>query len=107
LDARLLTETPETVLPDAPDFLLTHTAQHLPAISQRRETGTVRVCDRVMPADELPIIGRLPDAEGVTVAVTHSGVTLAPLIAALLAEEILTGKLPPILRPFSPHRFVR
>lgn len=106
LDARLLTENAETVLRDAPAFLMTHATRHLPAPVSGQETGTARLCERVMPADELPIIGRLPDAEGITVAVTHSGVTLAPLIAALLAEEIFTGKLPPVLRPYSPHRFL-
>jgi len=60
---------------------------------------------RPLPGDERPIVGPLPGLTGVYVAVTHSGVTLGPLLARLLAEEIATGKMPPLLAPYRPDRF--
>jgi glycine/D-amino acid oxidase-like deaminating enzyme len=39
--------------------------------------------------------------------VTHSGVTLGPLIGRLLAQEILTGEVEPVAAPFRPDRFPR
>ncbi len=41
--------------------------------------------DRPVPADGLPIVGAV--AEGVYVAVLHSGITLGPIIAELIAKE--------------------
>lgn len=108
LDECLKTEPTEAVSHDAPDLLISHTIKYASLLSSNQifSSPDLRVCDRVMPADELSIVGRLPDIEGIIVAVTHSGITLAPLIAALLAEETLTGKLPMALRPYSPARFL-
>jgi glycine/D-amino acid oxidase-like deaminating enzyme len=38
-------------------------------------------------------------------AVTHSGVTLGPLLGRLLAQTVATGQTDPLLAPFSPDRF--
>ena len=46
---------------------------------------------RPMPGDEEPIIGYVPGVRGVYVAVMHSGVTLAPIIGRLVAEEVVHG----------------
>jgi len=59
---------------------------------------------RPTPADGLPAIGRMPGTEGLYVAVTHSGVTLAPLVGELAANEIATGRRDPDLRPYDPGR---
>lgn len=57
---------------------------------------------RPVPADGLPVIGHpLP---GLSVAVMHSGVTLAAITGELLAQEILTGAESPLLAPFRPAR---
>jgi glycine/D-amino acid oxidase-like deaminating enzyme len=37
--------------------------------------------------------------------VTHSGVTLGPLIGRLLAREILTSEVDPLIAPFRADRF--
>ncbi len=58
---------------------------------------------RVMPLDEYPILGFV--APGLYVAATHSGVTLAPLIGELAAQEILDGVQVPMLAPYRPSRF--
>ncbi len=51
----------------------------------------VRVGQRPMPADGLPLIGPVPEAEGAYVAVMHSGVTLAPKAGRLIASELVGG----------------
>ena len=38
-------------------------------------------------------------------AVTHSGITLGPLVGRLLAREMLTGEVDPLIAPFRPDRF--
>lgn len=67
----------------------------------------VRVGVRPMPADGHSVVGEVPDAPGVFLAATHSGVTLAPVIGELLAENILGGRAPPQIEPFGCHRFQR
>ena len=44
---------------------------------------------RAIPPDGLPLVGRLPDSPWLYHVVTHSGVTLAPLLGRLVAEEIV------------------
>ena len=50
-----------------------------------------QVCVRPLPVDGHPIVGRLPGAEWLYVAVTHSGVTLAAHLSRLLTAD-LTGR---------------
>jgi glycine/D-amino acid oxidase-like deaminating enzyme len=64
-----------------------------------------RVCVRPMPADGRSVVGWLPGAGGVYVAVTHSGVTLAAHLAGLIAAEIVTGTAAAELTPYRPSRF--
>ncbi len=66
---------------------------------------TARVGHRPMPADGRSIVGCLPGCDNLFVAVTHSGITLAPAIGALLAEEVSGGSVSPLLREFRPDRF--
>ena len=58
---------------------------------------------RPTPEDGVSIAGCVQP--GVSVAVTHSGITLAPILAKLLASEILTGARDPLLASFGPERF--
>jgi glycine/D-amino acid oxidase-like deaminating enzyme len=84
----------------------------------RRVTGVLddatvtgyRVCVRPMPADGQSIVGWLPDAPGIYVAVTHSGVTLGAHLAALIAADLLSADEPgdadeAELAPYRPGRF--
>ncbi len=84
----------------------------------RRVTGVLddatvtgyRVCVRPMPADGQSIVGWLPGAPGVYVAVTHSGVTLGAHLAALITAELLSADGPggadeAELAPYRPGRF--
>ena len=57
---------------------------------------------RPTPADGFPAVGRLK--QGLYVAVTHSGVTLAPAIGLFAASELLEGTRDPLLAPYSADR---
>ena len=65
----------------------------------------IQVCARPMPVDGQSIVGRLPGAPGLYVAVTHSGVTLAAHLSRLIAAELITGTPPAPLTPYNPARF--
>jgi glycine/D-amino acid oxidase-like deaminating enzyme len=58
-----------------------------------------------MPSDRLPIVGPLPWLEGLYLAVSHSGVTVAPALGRLVADEVATQTPDGLLTPFRPARF--
>jgi glycine/D-amino acid oxidase-like deaminating enzyme len=62
------------------------------------------VARRPMPADRLPIVGRMAGVDGLHVAVTHSGVTLAAALGRFVAAEVMTGERAPLLAPFGLER---
>lgn len=66
---------------------------------------SVRVGARPMPADGLPVVGPVPGVTGSYVAVMHSGVTLAPAVARLVAAEVVHGIQAEELTGLRPHRF--
>jgi glycine/D-amino acid oxidase-like deaminating enzyme len=61
---------------------------------------------RPMPADGFPIVGTVPARDGLYLAVTHSGITLAPAIGLFAAAEILGRQRDPLLGPYGPERFL-
>jgi glycine/D-amino acid oxidase-like deaminating enzyme len=65
----------------------------------------VTVGQRVMPADEYPVIGFAEHCPNLYIAATHSGVTLAPLIGQYAALEILDKARVESLDPYRPSRF--
>ena len=60
---------------------------------------------RPTPKDGFPILGAAAGIEGLYLAVTHSGITLAPAIGRFAAEEILTGQEEALLAPYRLSRF--
>lgn len=60
--------------------------------------------NRPVPGDGLPVVGPA-GPEGLYLATMHSGVTLAPLVADLVAAEVLAGQAAPLLAAFRPSRF--
>lgn len=66
---------------------------------------TARVGARALPADGRTVAGWARGTAGLYVLVTHSGITLAPLLAELAESEIAGGRDEPALRPFRPDRF--
>ena len=60
---------------------------------------------RPTPADGFPIIGRVEGRPGLTLAVMHSGITLAPAVGRSVADELLTDRRDPLLEPYRLARF--
>lgn len=63
----------------------------------------VALAFRPVPGDGLPAVG--PVVPGLWLAVMHSGVTLGPLVAELLAAEVLGRGSDPLMACFRPGRF--
>ena len=95
--AETLTLPPE----EAADATLARIRALLPGVDAR--WSNTRLAHRPMPEDGLPVVGRL--ADGLTVAVMHSGLTLGALMGECLAEEIMDGATCDLLGPFRPGRF--
>ncbi|RWE49071.1 FAD-binding oxidoreductase [Mesorhizobium sp.] len=62
---------------------------------------------RPTPIDGFPIIGRAEGMDGVYIAVTHSGITLAPAVGLFATREILGGDRDPLLEPYGLSRFAQ
>lgn len=96
-------------LSDIGKSLLVRVSDWLPQLSllETVKGMSTYLCMRPVPQDDHPIVGALPGVKGVYVAVTHSGLTLAPLLAHLLAEEIMLKQIPPQLADYRPDRFLQ
>jgi glycine/D-amino acid oxidase-like deaminating enzyme len=69
------------------------------AAAVRRE-----LCVRPLPVDGHPIVGWQPELRNAYLAVSHSGITLAPVLAELVAADILQRDAAD-LAPYRPDRF--
>jgi glycine/D-amino acid oxidase-like deaminating enzyme len=78
----------------------------VPALESAEVEGA-QIGVRPMPKDGFPCVGAVSAIPGYYEVVTHSGITLGPLLGRLLAREVLSGELDPLLAPFSPDRFAR
>lgn len=106
---RLHDTTVDALLPDADRdeltrVLLDRGRRVMPALASARVRSS-HVGLRPIPADGVSSVGAVPSVPGYYEAVTHSGVTLGPLLGRLLAAEIADGTVDPLLRPFRPDRF--
>ena len=104
-DAAVDLHTPEPDLRRWAATLLRRAQQTVRGLIDAR-VEEFQVCVRPMPADGQSIVGRLPGAPGLYVAVTHSGVTLAAHLSRLIATELTTGTPPADLAPYRPARFL-
>ncbi len=84
--------------------LLERARRVLPALEDAEIVET-RFGMRPVPSDGHSCVGALSAIPGYYEAVTHSGVTLGPIIGRLLAREILTGDVDPLIAPYRPDRF--
>jgi glycine/D-amino acid oxidase-like deaminating enzyme len=84
---------------------LLHRAQRTVRCLDQARVAAYQVCVRPLPADQKSIVGRLPGAEWLYVAATHSGVTLAAHLSRLIAAELATGAPSAELAPYRPDRF--
>tara|TARA_B100000029_G_scaffold460401_1_gene491362 strand:+ start:8005 stop:9072 length:1068 start_codon:yes stop_codon:yes gene_type:complete len=62
---------------------------------------------RPIPDDGLPAIGRISNAPGLYVLVMHSGITLAPIVGRLTADEIIHGRSIDLFEMYSIERFLK
>jgi glycine/D-amino acid oxidase-like deaminating enzyme len=94
-------------LPPPPDTegVVAQVARYLPALAAAR-VEAARLGVRPMPPDGYPIVGAHPELTGFYVVVTHSGVTLGPVLGPLVAAEMLDGRQEPVLAPYRPERFL-
>lgn len=79
-------------------------AEVIPALRGVRAEA-VRSAVRPIPQDELPAVGPVPRMQGYYLVVTHSGVTLSPLLGKLVADEVVNGTERAELATFRPSRF--
>jgi glycine/D-amino acid oxidase-like deaminating enzyme len=79
-------------------------AELVPALAAAEPYSAI-VSMRPIPADGYPSVGAVGSIPGYYEAVTHSGVTLAPLIGRSLADEIQGREPEPLLDPFRAKRW--
>jgi glycine/D-amino acid oxidase-like deaminating enzyme len=90
-------------MPEARD-LVRRARQLLPSIGAV-EPEAVRIAVRPIPGDHLSAVGPMPRTSGYFIAITHSGVTMAPFLGVVVADEILGGRPRAELAHFRPARF--
>ncbi len=74
------------------------------ASALREARREITVGYRVLPEDEHPVAGAVPGFPGLFLAYTHSGITLAPYLAQVLASEVTNGVVA-LPREYRPERF--
>lgn len=94
----------------APDFADMHASRilsiaekFLPSISDA-QIEDVFIGWRPLPLDGHPVIGPSPVRSRVYLAITHSGVTLAPIIGDLVTRELTSGQSVRSLAPYRADR---
>lgn len=65
-----------------------------------------RVGIRALPADGYPVVGFAPGVTNLYLVVTHSGMTLGPLLGELVVSELIDSTFDPRLATFRPDRCV-
>lgn len=87
------------------DDLLSRAASYLPGLAEAKAIP-VPVGWRPMPLDGYPVLGYAAETPNIYIALTHSGVTLAPAISQLVALEICESvRADAVLAPYRPERF--
>jgi glycine/D-amino acid oxidase-like deaminating enzyme len=105
VDEHTTEATPPGAPPPFAEPLLQRLRRHFPA-ARSASLAEVRVGVRPMPADGHTIAGLVPGLGNIWVLVTHSGITLGPLLGRLIAQEIAGAPPDPLLAPFRPDRFL-
>jgi len=94
----------DTSGPEA-QHLLDAVRKVLPAV-QPDDMESIRTVIRPIPHDNLTCSGWIPGIEGYYVAVTHSGVSIAPHLGKAVAQEVVRGHAHESLHDFRPDRFL-
>lgn len=97
---------PQTLSVDGPEAgaLLKAARAVLPAL---RGVGieAIRTGIRPIPQDGFTCAGAMPDVAGYYLAITHSGVTIAPHLGKVVADEVVRGRIHDEMEGFRPARF--
>ena len=89
------------------DDLLERACHYLPGLAGAKAIP-VPVGWRPMPLDGYPVMGFTSEVPNLYIALTHSGVTLAPVLSQLAALEICDGvNADDVLSPYRPTRFAK
>ena len=83
--------------------MLADARRHLPDVDLEIDRTTIGV--RPIPKDGMPVVGAVDRLAGLYLAVMHSGMTLAPIIGRMAAEEALDGVTFDLLQPYRLSRF--
>lgn len=83
--------------------MIADAAAFVPKIADA-EVQDVFIGWRPLPLDGHPVIGHAPERKDIYVTVTHSGVTLSPIMGALAAHELISDERVPDLTPYRPDR---
>ncbi len=94
----------DTAGPEA-SLLLEAVRKVLPAV-QPGDMESIRTIVRPIPSDNLTCSGWVPGIEGYYVAITHSGVSIAPHLGKAVAQEVVRGHAHESLHDFRPDRFL-
>jgi D-hydroxyproline dehydrogenase subunit beta len=96
---------PPPALPDElPRHAVEHAARHVPAL-EGAAVEKAHACVRALPRDGLPVVGWVPQTDGLYVIAAHAAVTMAPILGELAAQEIVESREAPMLERFRPDRF--
>ena len=107
ISGRRLDMDASTPLSERSRQILQHAAQFFP---QLRDAKILRVIEGLRvypgsPGDGFPIIGYAGNYKNVYLTFSHSGVTLAPVIAQLATQELLEGVEIDVLSPYRLSRY--
>jgi glycine/D-amino acid oxidase-like deaminating enzyme len=83
-----------------------NTAKILPSVGGAGAEAA-RLGIRPFPQDGYPAVGGIPGIDGYYVVVSHSAVTLSPILGIMVADEVARERRDPRLARFRPDRFVR
>jgi len=106
-------ETDDMVGPGTPEnpnlpgcaMLLERAQRFVPGLRSAR-IDEARIGIRPMPADGYPVVGPIPGHPNAYMLVTHSGMTLAPVLAEIATAELVDGQPDPRLSTFRPERWL-
>ncbi len=104
LDRQIVWDAPTDPLPSQAAEALARLRRLLRHTAAARIEGA-RVGIRPLPADGHTVAGWAGEVGGFYVVVTHSAVTMGPLLGELVAAEVAGGDASPLLADFRPQRF--
>lgn len=85
------------------EMMLADAKRHLPDVDLEIERTTIGL--RPIPKDGMPVVGMADAIDNLYIAVMHSGVTLAPIVGRMAADELLDGVSFDMLAPYRLSRF--